>query len=94
MQTFFLPFAADLLRRRLEQERKSKPLTRDFSPFTLLRLATASLLSTLDSSATTMYNESVGDIFLNYLKCYHFDLCEGYTPFNPQPLPPVARTKR
>ena len=68
--TFFYPLHADLLRRQLERGEKSKPLTLVFlhSPqqergqSATLGLATASPSPTLDSSATTMYNESVGDI--------------------------------
>ena len=68
--TFFYPLYADLLRRRLERGEKSKPLTLVFlhsqqqakGQSAALGLATASPSPTLDSSATTMYNEGVGDI--------------------------------
>ena len=67
---FFYPLHADLLRRRLERGEKSKPLTLVFlhsqqqakGQSAALGLATASPSPTLDSSATTMYNEGVGDI--------------------------------
>jgi hypothetical protein len=68
--TFFYPLHADLLRRQLEWGKKSKPLTLVFlhsqqqerGQSATLGLATASPSPTLDSSATTMYNEGVGDI--------------------------------
>ena len=68
--TFFDPLHADLLHRRLERAEKSKPLTLVFlhsqqqerGQSATLGLATASPSSTLDSSATTMYNEGVEDI--------------------------------
>lgn len=68
--TFFYPLHADLLRRQLEWGEKSKPLTLVFlhsqqqerGQSATLGLATASPSPTLDSSATTMYNEGVGDI--------------------------------
>lgn len=68
--TFFYPLHADLLRRWLERGEKSKPLTLIFlhsqqqakGQSAALGLATASPSPTLDSSATTMYNEGVGDI--------------------------------
>ena len=67
---FFYPLHADLLRRWLEQGEKSKPLTLVFlhsqqqakGQSAALGLATASPSPTLDSGATTMYNEGVGDI--------------------------------
>lgn len=68
--TFFYPLHADLLCRQLERGEKSKPLTLVFlhsqqqerGQSATLGLATASPSPTLDRSATTMYNESVGDI--------------------------------
>lgn len=68
--TFFAPLHADLLCRQLERSEKSKPLTLVFLHVTqqargqsaALGLATASPSPTLDSNATTMYNEGVGDI--------------------------------
>ena len=68
--TFFYPLHADLLRRWLERGEKSKPLTLIFlhsqqqakGQSAALGIATASPSPTLDSSATTMYNEGVGDI--------------------------------
>ena len=67
---FFYPLYADLLRRQLERGEKSKPLTLVFlhsqqherAQSAALWLATASPSPTLDSSATAMYNEGVGDI--------------------------------
>ena len=68
--TFFYPLHADLLRRWLERGENSKPLTLVFlhsqqqakGQSAALGLATASPSPTLGSSATTMYNEGVGDI--------------------------------
>ena len=68
--TFFYPLHADLLRRWLERGEKSKPLTLVFlnsqqqakGQSATLGLGVASPSPTLDSSATTMYNEGVGDI--------------------------------
>ena len=69
---FFLPVTrrSAALRRWLERGEKSKPLTLVFlhsqqqakGQSAALGLATASPSPTLDSSATTMYNEGVGDI--------------------------------
>ena len=68
--TFFAQLHDNLLHRWLEWGEKSKPLTLVFlhsqqqakEQSAALGLATASPSPTLDSSATTMYNENVGDI--------------------------------